>query len=245
MRTGCLKSKADSDDDLLLQRCSASFTGFHLLSFTHGSPAELRDFLSLTPSLESFTLGAIGICGYSLDILIEKGIISYRWTFEHLRALLLQHRSTLRELRVYQLGPRQEYLSHFNLQPFESLRTLQLCTLALPPPERACDLWLTPNLERIVFDSSYIDSQQGIIWYLNDNDVAWFAAFSEIAAERKRAAVSRLSVIELICPVESHQNASWVDRAYIEARIPSVEASVRIHGFDFIWQRAVQITGAL
>jgi hypothetical protein len=171
------------------------------------------------------------------------GCIYYRWTFERLRELLLPHRHTLRELRVRQLGPSQEGLELFNIHPFEALHTLQLCALLVSPPDKACDLWLTPNLHRLILESSWTDSQCGIIWYWGQENVAWLAAFAKIAADRKRSGVSDLCIIEFICETndDEYQCMTGSEDTCVEGQLSSAKAVVEMCGFDFIWRRAIQL----
>lgn len=132
----------------------------------------------------------------------------------------------MREIRIGQLGPMQEGLDKFDIYPFKALRTLQICSLCLPDPERACDLWLSANLQRLVLESNFNDSQCGIIWHFGNQDVAWIANFSKIAADRRRTRAVGLRTIEVKYESESQH----------ESLLSSAKATVENHGFDFFWQ---------
>lgn len=167
------------------------------------------------------------------------GCLFFRWTFDQLKELLLPHRSTLQELRIRQHGPGQEGLDRFDLQEFEDLRTLQLCTLCLPTPELACDLWLTPSLQRLAFESSWVDSQCGMQWYFGESDVAWLAAFVEMAKDRRKSGLSGLSIIEVICGTSQRYPLTDSERSDVEASCSKAKEVVKSHGFDFIWREEI------
>jgi len=176
------------------------------------------------------------MCGYSLETLIELGCLSFRWTFDHIKELLLPHRSTLQELRIRQHGPKQEGLERFDLKTFQNLRALQLCTLCLPTPEKACDLWLTPKLQRLVLESSWNDSQCGIIWVFGEDDVAWLAAFVDIAEDRQRSGASCLRIIEVIHGTNEDYELTDMQRSELDANCSKGKEIVESHGFEFVWR---------
>jgi hypothetical protein len=208
-----------------------------LLSFGHSNPTELRNLLSLPSSLEKLNLDTLGMCGYSLDGLVQIGFLSFAWTFDQLKELLSPHHSTLQELRVGQHGPAQEGLDRFDLHAFENLHTLQLCTVCLPTPEQACDLWLTPRLQRLAFESSRADGSRGVWWHFYDTDVDWLGELAKIAADRRSSGASGLRIIEVVCGTGDDKGPQTdSERRDIEANRLKAEAIVESFGFDFVWR---------
>jgi hypothetical protein len=190
--------------------------------------------------LETLTLDTSGMCGFSLEGLVELGFLSFAWTFDKLKELLSPHRSTLQELRVRQHGPAQEGLDRLDLNVFENLHTLQLCTVCLPTPERACDLWLTPSLQRLVFESSRADGSRGIWWHFYDTDVDWLEEFARIANERKVSGGSDLRIIEVICGTGDDKGPQTdSERCDIEANRSKAKAVVESLGFEFVWRTEI------
>jgi hypothetical protein len=181
------------------------------------------------------------MCGYSLEEQVEMDCLSPGWGFERLKELLSPHRNTLQELRIRQHGPDQEGLDRFDLQAFEKIRILQLCNLGLPSPDRACDLWLTPNLQRLVFESSWNDSQCGVMWHFSDDDVAWLAGFAWTAEDRRRSGALGLRSIEVICDTGTNKESpmSDLERHNIEANRLKAKGIVESRGFDFVWRTEI------
>lgn len=190
-------------------------------------------------SLQSLSLDTLGVCGYSFEEHVEMGFLSFVWTFDQIRDLLLPHRPTLRELRIRQQGPEQAALERFDLHNFNELRTLQLCTLGLPSPERACDLWLIPSLRQLSLEYSWCDSQNGVKWRLGTRDLAWLKAFARTAQDRKMSGVSGLCTIEIICDARRNEESPLLAsrRREIEANCAEMRGVVEACGFEFVWRK--------
>jgi hypothetical protein len=214
------------------EECKATFTELHLDLFDHGSPYGLKNFLQCPQSLEIFTLGTMGMCGYSLEDQIEMGCMAYPWTFPLLREALVDHCSTLRELRVRQLGPAQEGLSVFDLHEFSNLEIFQIAQGGMPSPKQACKLWLTPRLKRLSIECSFNDSQHGIVWINNDNMTKWLEEFARLAAVEKKCGDIGLCEIEI-------QFVPDFDRMSECTELANTKSMMEAYGFQFICPPAV------
>lgn len=170
------------------------------------------------------------------------GCVSYVWTFDQIRQHLLPHRHTLQELRIGLIGPLQTGLDRFGMHAFENLRTLQLCNIGMPSPEKACDLWLTPSLQRFVLEYSRMELQCGILWCFEEDHISWLAAFSQIAADRRKKGVSGLHAIEVISDTGINYKHPMSDsaRRQIEANCAKAKVIVESFGIKFVWCREMQ-----
>jgi hypothetical protein len=189
----------------------------------------------------------VGACNYPTATQIYMGYVSFVWTFDQIRKQLLPHRHTLQELRIRLIGPTQEGLARFDIHAFDKLHTLQLCAINVPCPEKACDLWLTPNLKRLALEHSHMCTSTGNWGYCESHDVAWHAAFAQIAADRREAGNSGLRTLELICDTRLDEKTWPMSSGYLrayEAEIPKKEAHiakvreiVESFGFEFVRRR--------
>ena len=198
-------------------------------------------------SLETLTLDRIGVCDYYIESQIYKGCVSYVWTFDQIRNQLLPHRHTLQELRIRLIGPLQEGLDRFDLHAFDSLRTLQLCEINVPSPERSCELWLTPSLERLALEHCRMCLSTGSWGYCENRQVDWWTEFARIAAARRKAGVCGLRTLELICDTSVDDKTFCLSAGYLaayradipknEAKIAKVKEVVESFGFEFVRRR--------
>lgn len=215
---------------------SAPFTALHLKGFTRGSPEALKNFLQWPAALETFTLGIVGMGGYRLADLVAMGQMTYPWTFRHLRDALHQHRTTLRELRVRHMAT-QEGLDVFDLRDFPALRTFQICNIGVPEPEEACRFWLTPSLQRLVLDSAYNESQQGVRWYFDPEHLGWLEEFTARAASRRHSGVAvGLQTIEVLYANNTDSDYCYEDQVdnHPVRLLPRAKAHVEAMGFGFV-----------
>jgi hypothetical protein len=189
----------------------------------------------------------VGACNYPTATQIYMGYVSFVWTFDQIREQLLPHRHTLQELRIRLIGPTQEGLARFDINAFDKLRTLQLCGINVPSPDKACNLWLTPSLERIALEHSHTRPSTGTWGYCENRDVAWYAAFAQVAADCRKAGTSGLRTLELICdtrlneekwPLSSGSLAAYqAEISKQEANIAKVKGIVESFGFEFVRRR--------
>jgi hypothetical protein len=195
------------------------------------------------------TLDKIGVCDHYIGQQIYMGCVSFVWTFDLVRKQLLPHRHTLQELRIGLIGPLQEGLDRFNIHGFNKLRTMQLCKINVPSPEKACDLWLTPSLERLALEYSRVDLETGNWGYCEECHVDFYAAFAQIAAERRKSGVSGLRTIEVICDTSVNKEELASSSGYLaayraeipkkEANVAKVKEIVESFGFEFVWRREI------
>ena len=155
--------------------------------------------------------------GYDLDSLIGMNLLAYPWTFDLLTYALQPQMSSLRELRVGQMST-QEGLNNFDLHKFPNLEVFQVCISCIPTPERVAQLWLTPNLKRLVLECSFDDSQHGQCFFFDERNIRWLEQFAAIAARRTEVAKVSLETIEVLYEIDHY------DRKYHVESVRQVEA---------------------
>lgn len=143
-----------------------------------------------------FTIDDLAMCGYPWETLLTMGN-SYRWTYELIKDVLSGHYSTLRELRIGQIGP--EDMSNFSIHEFTALEILQVCYCGTSTPEQACRNWLTRSLKKLVLECTVDEVQIGKVPIFDDETSRWLKDFAELAIARKQVADVAIVEIEVLC----------------------------------------------
>jgi hypothetical protein len=178
------------------QAGSAAFSELHITNFQHGSPYALRNFLHWSTGLKVFTIDELAMCGYPWEELLTM-TNSYTWTYKLIKDVLSGHYSTLRELRIGQIGP--EDLSDFSIHEFTALEILQVCYDGTPSPEQACHNWITRSLKKLVIECTMNNSQHGKVSIFDDETSRWLKDFAECTIARKQVADVAIAEIEVLC----------------------------------------------
>lgn len=172
---------------------------------------------------------------YDLDTLIGMNILTYPWTFDLLTYALQPHMNSLRELRVGQMST-QESLDSFDLNKFPNLEIFQVCISGIPIPERVAQLWLTPNLKRLVVECSSNDSQLGQCFSFGERNVRWLEQLAAIAAREIQIAKVGLETIEVLYEIDDYERKYEAEgvRQMEELFLRTTEL-IATYGLEFVY----------
>ncbi|KAL2208496.1 hypothetical protein CC79DRAFT_1395478 [Sarocladium strictum] len=186
----------------------------HLIDCSLMSPVTLQNLMCWTRSLESFTLGCMGIGGYDLETLISMELLTYAWTWRDLHIALEPQHNSLRYLNIGQIAT-QTGLDSFSLHEFTALHTFQTYMPfgGTASGEALAALWLTPSLAVLVLDCAWDDSQCGKVYMFGGMECGWLTAFAAGVAQRRSSASNGgpavgLQRIELLFELEGTPWAS-------------------------------------